>query len=104
MRTGEKEIETIDSLGLKGVILKPSRRSGNTTRLADAIIQALFQGKKVSVIDHFDYGGNRSANELLFKKVFRRLEFEHGITEEHLEYKMVSTKYYDLRIKPEVLK
>lgn len=56
--------------------LNPSRRSGNTTRIVDAIIQALFNGKKVLVRDHYN---SRERDRELLNKVEHRLVNDHGI-------------------------
>lgn len=56
--------------------IKAGRAVGNTTRLADEIIQNLFEGKKVAIIDH---SGTRAGTENLHKIVLGRLEREHGL-------------------------
>ena len=56
--------------------INPSRRSGNTTRTVDAIIQALFNGKKVLVRDHYN---SRERDRELLSKVEHRLVNDHGI-------------------------
>lgn len=56
--------------------INPSRRSGNTTRIVDAIIQALFNGEKVLVRDHYN---SRETNRELLNKVEHRLVNDHGI-------------------------
>lgn len=54
------------------------RRSGRTTRIADEIIQALFQhegeDKWIPIADHYS---TPKASDLLYKIIRRRLESEH---------------------------
>jgi len=54
------------------------RRDGNTTRLVDAAVQALFQGRKVRMLDH--HNTVKSSKELA-DRVIHRLHEEHGISE-----------------------
>jgi len=56
------------------------RQSGNTTRQIDFAIQILFEGHIVKVRDH---SGIRQANQDLFRRIMRRLEFEHNLTVRH---------------------
>ena len=55
------------------------RRSGRTTRLVDNIIQKLFNGKTVTIADHYMDGKDKDANNYLITKVFDRLASEHNI-------------------------
>lgn len=57
-------------------IEKP-RATGQTTRLADKYIQSLFRGGKIVVRDHYIYGEDRKANQILFDRIIRRLQLEH---------------------------
>ena len=52
------------------------RYTGRTTRRCDVFIQKLFQnvGKEIQICDHY---GTRSADEMLARKIIRRLELEH---------------------------
>ncbi len=59
-----------------GVLYKPWRRSGNTTRIVDNEIQLLFSGNIVIVNDHH---GHRRADEYLAKEILRRLSQSHDL-------------------------
>jgi len=50
------------------------RRSGRTTRLADKLIQELFETGVIIIKDHYD---TRQADEELYHKITRRLQQEH---------------------------
>lgn len=63
----------------------PGRRMGNTSRLADHIIQELFKGKTVTIRDHHQGGDHHQANEHLRRIVLRRLSFEHNINPENIK-------------------
>jgi hypothetical protein len=52
------------------------RRCGNTTRIADASIQALFDGYRIIVIDH-----KRKYNFKLYRKIKQRLKTEFAFQE-----------------------
>lgn len=56
-----------------------ARRNGNTTRIVDSIIQDLFSGKKVPLLDHYH---SESANRYLRSIVEKRLRSEHP----HVKY------------------
>lgn len=66
--------ETVNCLD--GVLIKPGRRVGNTTRITDNAIQLLFSGNIVVVNDHY---GNRQADEYLAKEILRRLSQSHDL-------------------------
>lgn len=54
-----------------------NRATGETTRLADSVIQEFFaqpMGTKIYAHDHY---GTRQADQLLLKTVAKRLETEH---------------------------
>ena len=53
---------------------KEVRKTGRSTRLADEYIQSLFKKRKIIVMDHYP---SKEANMFLFRKILRRLEFEH---------------------------
>lgn len=55
------------------VYISSQRRSGNTSRMADAIIDALYEGKKVFVRDHALKGVDRNANSRLLEMVKGKL-------------------------------
>ena len=55
------------------------RRSGNSTRHIDIAIDLLFKWYKVEVKDHWEYGSHRKANEDLFYRILKRLQFEHNL-------------------------
>ena len=55
------------------------RRSGNSTRQIDIAINLLFKGYKVEVKDHWEYGSHRKANEDLFRRILKRLQFQHNL-------------------------
>lgn len=62
---------------LDGFETTNERRSGNTTRLIDACVQIIFQGKTCLVKDHDLRGTNVKMNRYLFQRVKRRFETEH---------------------------
>jgi hypothetical protein len=51
------------------------RRSGRTTRIVDQAIQELFKNGYVFCRDHYP---SKQMTEYVFKKVLKRLDFEHG--------------------------
>ena len=59
---------------LEGVQIMIGRRVGNTTRIIDNIIQSLFQGRKVRIVDH---SPSRGSLENLEHRLSDRLEHEH---------------------------
>lgn len=66
---------------------KPGRQAGNTTRMIDLIIQFLFEGNRVWVLDPWERGTNDNANKNLFDRLLRRLFREHpGIMKNHVKY------------------
>lgn len=59
-------------------ISKNIRVCGNTTRLVDYYVQALFDRNKIIVYEsHNNTHSGKKANKELFKRVVRRLEIEH---------------------------
>jgi hypothetical protein len=60
------------------LVQTPTRRAGNTTRLVDECIQLLFSGVVCVCHDHWENGNNRHANQNLFERVMKRLNYEHG--------------------------
>ena len=61
-------------------LIKPERRSGNTTRQIDNAVQELFTKGETKIIDH--HGGNLS-NDLFFNRLVNRLKSEHRV---HYEF------------------
>lgn len=59
------------------------RATGKTTRLADCIIQALFSGSEVLVLDHVDH---HISHRCLAERVIRRVEAEHPSLSPYLEF------------------
>ena len=53
-----------------------NRRTGRTTRAIDAVIQELFNGKEVTIMDHY---GTKEASLHMAHRVIHRLEIEHNI-------------------------
>ena len=77
--------ETVSSLD--GVLIKPGRRVGNTTRISDNAIQLLFSGKIVNVKDHCD---SEIAIEYLAKHILDRLSYFHNLYDkEKIEIELV---------------
>jgi len=74
-----KKVNTLD----KFTDYTYGRGTGNTTRLVDHTIQILFEGKECLILDHYDFGNNRKANEALINRILRRLDIEHDITIEN---------------------
>ena len=61
------------------------RCTGRTTRRCDVFIQKLFQnvGEEIQISDHY---GTRSADEMLARKIIRRLELEHPHVESNIRF------------------
>ena len=59
-----------------GLLRYNYRCTGRTTRRCDDLIQKLFQnvGEEIQICDHYE---TRSADEMLARKIIRRLELEH---------------------------
>jgi hypothetical protein len=51
---------------------------GNTTRQVNFAVEKILQGEEVICEDHFENGGNKRINRLLFDRVLRRLAIEHS--------------------------
>ena len=66
------------------------RRSGNTTRIIDEAIQALFNHGAVIVKDHFDTGKN---NKALIHKIVRRITMEHPNTPLNVDFTKFSISF-----------
>jgi len=66
--------EIVSTLDCK---VTPRRRDGNSTRQIDAAIQIIFNYKVCKVEDHWERGGRREGNEILFRRIVDRLEREH---------------------------
>lgn len=60
---------------LDGVLLKPERRSGNTTRIIDNAIQIIFDGYICQIQDHNSKFNHQ--NKTLFLLVKKRLDIEY---------------------------
>jgi hypothetical protein len=88
-----KKPDVTDPLDLKyystGIdfIAVSGRRKGNSTRQIDKAIQDLFNHEAIYVSDHwagekeFDEKVHRLTSENLFKRIIRRIEFEHHGTD-----------------------
>jgi len=63
---------------LDHVVISEGRRKGNTTKIADKIIQLLFEGHTVAVLDHVKNGCASDNNKRLFGIVINRLKKEHA--------------------------
>ena len=72
---------------LDGVLIKPGRRVGNTTRIVDNSIQLLFSGKRVQVVDHVH---NIGVDKYLLDQILRTLELIHGLDKNHVKTKRQS--------------
>lgn len=57
------------------------RGTGNTTRLIDHAVQLLFEGKRIITHDPWENGNHENANEYLFERIIKRIQFEHPNTE-----------------------
>ena len=71
-------------ISTKGLTFDNERRTGKSTRIVDNIIQLLFQGYEVVVIDHIHKNFHlykdevlKEQSKLILNKVLKRLEFEH---------------------------
>lgn len=101
MSGSEKEVEVINLI-TKGINIDSPRKSAKTTRLADAIIQTLLKGKEVTILEPYRYDNYTLATEYLINRILKRLDSEHGMTEKHIEYKIVDSRhcyYHILMIK-----
>lgn len=69
-------------------IFTSDRRTGKTTRIVDNVIQLLFGGYKVKLLDHHDNGKSDPANSNLHYRVMDRIKAEHNwlIKDKHLCY------------------
>ena len=56
-------------------LIKPERRSGNTTRMVDLAIQLLLEGNKIKIEDHYPSG---DMSEYIANKIINRLHLEHN--------------------------
>lgn len=70
-------------MSIREVIINPRRMSGNTTRLADAYIQDIFNGATVKIRDIPD---QQNLHKRLFFIIIRRLELEHGLQSTSSEF------------------
>jgi hypothetical protein len=59
--------------------IRPGRGSGNSIRQVDYAIDKLYEGYVVKVQDHFVNGADKRANQYLFDRIIKRLEFEHNL-------------------------
>ncbi len=84
IRIGGVDPERVVDPG-KNAVYTPGRRMGNSTRIIDAAIQALFEGKIVAVRDH--YATPRS-NRHLMDNIIRRLRVEH----QHVKFKVYKNR------------
>lgn len=57
--------------------LTTMRRDGNSTRVIDNVIQLLFKGHKVAVIDPYEWGEHFNANRFLLAGIKKRILSEH---------------------------
>lgn len=60
------------TISTEDVVILSKRRSGNTTRIIDKVIQDLCDRKLCQVVDHSVNGGND-----LWRRVIERLRIEH---------------------------
>lgn len=68
------------------LVIKSTYRVGNTTRIIDNIIQLLFEGKQVLIIDYPHPNlCNRKINKRLLELIKRRLYMEHNIKDKDLK-------------------
>jgi hypothetical protein len=65
-------ISTLDCLDLNNI-----RQSGNSTRQVDFAIQKLFSGCVVNIQEHYHKGHNSFSNEILLKRILKRIYAEH---------------------------
>lgn len=63
------------------VFISSARRSGNTTRAVDWVIQELFNGNTIRVVDHEN---NDVTNDQMIKCIYRRLRNEHWLKEDQI--------------------
>lgn len=91
----KEEVNSLD-----GVNIMLGRRVGNTTRIADNVIQLLFQGGKVLVHDHAYKNRLVNTNCYLFDIIKNRLKFEHNIDKYNfLEVKPTGDGFYLIWLK-----
>lgn len=58
--------------------IRYGRRTGNSTRILDELVQALFDKGEVTVIDHYEDGTHENANKNLFSRFLKRIALEHS--------------------------
>jgi hypothetical protein len=84
-------------------LIVSGRAQGNTTRQTDLAIQLLFQGKRVLLHDHHEYGNNERANKNLFQKVRERLICEHHIPRDKVKVDKIGI-YWAIEFKEQFCK
>ena len=77
----KKTVTTLDS----SIELTEERGSGNSTRQVNFVIDNLFKGNKVILLDHYCQGENRQANENLLNDAIHRLCTEFNFNRESKE-------------------
>ena len=70
---------TLDQSDLDKLNLTYFRQDGNSTRQVNLAVQMLFKGETVQVLDHWEHGRHKEANEHLFNMILDRLTCEHGL-------------------------
>lgn len=64
-------------MAVKRPITLDKRRCGNTTRLVDYYIQALFEREIITIIDHYGSLDIHKYHKGIFNKVVNRINTEH---------------------------
>ena len=75
--------ELVDTIA--GVSLTTKRRDGNSTRQVNYAVDMLFKGYRVKVLNHYEYGGNKTANRLLMSQIIDRLRVEHHLLGDNMK-------------------
>ena len=58
--------------------LSTGRRTGKSIRQIDKAVQILFEDGEVKILDHHEDGSHKAANNLLLRRIVKRLESEHS--------------------------
>jgi len=74
----KEQLDTLDQPKQESGIVRAGRVVGNTTRQADAFIQAIMEsGHIVHIRDHYMQGNHNLANKMLYRTIMERLFAEH---------------------------
>lgn len=86
----------------KNIYTDSPRRSGQTTRMIDELIQEFFKnpGKRIALVDHFYTSQDNVAKSLsktLIERIKNRLDFEHPNAQYQITAPRPSYPYYVIK-------